>query len=66
MLAGVVTIGNPFPRHGGFDAVVKNIIQWAQETPASTGREMVDDFRLRGSSRCRQKRVHLSDGGVDI
>ena len=33
MLAGVVTIGNPFPRHGGFDAVVKNIIQWAQETP---------------------------------
>ena len=33
-------------RHGGFDGVVKKIIQWEQETPASTGRGMIDDFRL--------------------
>ena len=38
-------------RHGGFDVVMEEIDQWEQENPASNGREMIDDFRLRGSRR---------------
>ena len=39
------------------------IVQWEQENPASNGREMIDDFRLRGSRTCRRMGVPLSDGG---
>ena len=49
-------------RHDGLDVVMKKIDQWGHEYAASKGREMIDDFRLRGSSRCRQMGRHLSDG----
>ena len=32
---------------------MEKIVQWEQEDPASNGRDMIDDFRLWGSSRCR-------------
>ena len=50
-------------RHGGFDAVVEKIIQWEQGTPASTGRGMIDDFRLWGSRRCRRMHAPLTKEG---
>ena len=50
-------------RHGGFSAAVKKVLQWKQENPASNDREMIDDFRLRGSRTCRRMGVTLSDGG---
>ena len=53
-------------RHGGLDVVMEKIVQREQENPVSNGREMIDDFRLRGSSRCRQMGRHLSDGGVAV
>ena len=36
-------------RHGGLSVVKEKSVQWEQENPASNGREMIDDFRLRGS-----------------
>ena len=36
------------------------------ETAASAGAGTIDDFRLRGSSRCRRMGVTLLDGGGDI
>ena len=53
-------------RHDGLDVVMEKIDQWEQETPASNGRRMIDDFRLRGSRRCRHMGVPLSGGGEDI
>ena len=50
-------------RHDGLSVVMEKIDQWEQENPASNGREMIDDFRLRGSNRCRQMGRPLSDGG---
>ena len=41
-------------RYGGLDAALKRINQLKQETPASIGQEMIDDFHLWGSSRCRR------------
>ncbi len=41
-------------RHGGFNAVVKKILQWEQENPVPKGRGSIDDFRLWGSRRCRR------------
>ena len=41
-------------RHGGFNAVVKTILQWEQENPAPKGCGSIDDFRLWGSRRCRR------------
>ena len=35
-------------RHGGLDVVMEKIVQWEQETPASNGREIIDDSRLWG------------------
>ena len=35
-------------RHGGFNAVVKKILQWEQENPVSKGCRSIDDFRLWG------------------
>ena len=48
MLAGVVAIGKPFPRHGGFNTAIKKILQREQENPASIGSEMIDDFQVPG------------------
>ena len=42
-------------RHGGLNVVMEKIDQLEQETPASNGRGMIDDFRLRGSSRWRTR-----------
>ena len=50
-------------RHDDFDVVMEKIVQREQENPASNGRAIIDDFRLPGSSRCRQVGRHLSDGG---
>ena len=51
-------------RHGGFSAAaVKKVLEWEQENPASKGREMIDDFRLRGSRPWRRMGGPLSDGG---
>ena len=52
-----------FERHGGFDVVMEKIVQWEQENPASKGREMIDDFRLRGSRTWRRMGGHLTKGG---
>ena len=49
--------------HGGFDVVIEKIVQWEQENPASNGREMIDDFRLRGSRTWRRMGGHLTKGG---
>ena len=49
-------------RHGGFNAVVKKILQWEQENPASKGRGMIDNFRLWWSERCRQIGAHSTKG----
>ena len=53
-------------RHGGFDAAVRKVLQSEQETGSIDDRGMIDDFRLWGSSRCRQMGRHLSDGGVAV
>ena len=49
-------------RHGGIDAVMKKIVQWEQENPASNGRGMIDDFRLRGARPCRHMGEPLTIG----
>ena len=49
--------------HGGFDVVLEKVVQWEQETPASNGRERIDDFRLRGSRTWRRRGVHLTTRG---
>ena len=40
-------------RHDGVKIVVEKVLQWEPENPSANGREMIDDFRLWGSSRCR-------------
>ena len=50
-------------RDGGLDVVMEKIIQWEQTNPAFNGREMIDDFRLRGSRPCRHMGGHLTKGG---
>ena len=45
---------------GGFDVVMEKIVQWEQENPASNGREMMDHYRLRGSSSWRLMGDHHS------
>ena len=49
--------------HGGLDVIKEKIDQCEQDNPGLNERGMIDDFRLRGSSRCRQMGRHLSDGG---
>ena len=51
-------------RHGGLDVVMEKIAQWEQETPATNGRRMIDDFRLWGSRPCRHMGGHLTNGGL--
>ena len=41
-------------RHAGLDAVTEKTVQREQEYPGLNGREMIDDFRLRGSRPCRR------------
>ena len=50
-------------RHGGLNVVMEKIVQREPENPASNGREMIDDFRLRGSRTCRRRGGHLTNGG---
>ena len=50
-------------RDGGLDAALKKINQSEQETLASTGHGMIDDFRLRGSRPCRHMGGHLTKWG---
>ena len=50
-------------RHASLDVVMEKIVQWEQENPASNGRGMIDDFRLRGSRPCRRMGGHLTKGG---
>ena len=50
-------------RHGGLGVVMEKIDQWEQEDPASNGRDMIDDFRLRGSRTWRRMGDHLTKGG---
>ena len=50
-------------RHDGLSVVMVKIDQWEQEHPASNGREMIDDFRLRGSRSCRHMGGHLTKEG---
>ena len=52
-----------FERHDGLSVVMEKIDQWEQENPASNGREMIDDFRLRGSRPCRHMGGHLPKEG---
>ena len=42
---------------------MEKIVQWEQENPASNGRQMIDDFCLRGSRPCRHMGGHLTKGG---
>ena len=42
---------------------MEKIVQREHENPASNGREMIDDFRLWGSSRCRHMGGHLTKEG---
>ena len=44
-------------RHGGLNVVMEKIDQLEQETPASNGAGMIDDFRLRGSRTWRTRSV---------
>ena len=50
-------------RHGGLDVVMEKIVQREQENPASNGREMIDDFRLRGSRTWRRMGGPLTTRG---
>ena len=50
-------------RHAGLSVVMEKIDQWEQENPASNGREMIDDFRLRGSRTWRRTGGPLTKGG---
>ena len=50
-------------RHGGFDVVMEKVVQWEQAPPGSNGREMIDDFRLRGSRPWRRRGGPLTKRG---
>ena len=52
-----------FERHDGLSVVMEKIDQWEQENPASNGREMIDDLRLRGSRTWRRMGGPLTKGG---
>ena len=49
--------------HGGLDVVMEKINQSEPERPTSNGREMIDDFRLRGSRTCRGMDAPLRNEG---
>ena len=56
-------IGTPSNAMAASIVVVEKVLQWEQENPASNGREMIDDFRLRGSRRWRRMGGPLTRGG---
>ena len=60
---GSVSDWNAVERHSGLDAVVDKIDQAEEETPASNGRERIDDFRLAGSRTWRRRGGHLTKRG---
>ena len=45
------------------DVVMEKIVQREQETPTSNGRQIIDDFSLRGSRTWRHMGGHLSKEG---
>ena len=49
--------------HAGLDPVMEKINQSEPERPTSNGREMIDDFRLRGSRTCRGMDAPLRNEG---
>ena len=49
--------------HGGFAVVTEKVVQSEQENPASDGREMINDFRLRGSPSWRRMGDTATKGG---
>ena len=53
-------------RHGGLTVVMEKIDQTEQETPASNGAGMIDEFRLGGSRPCRRMGDHLTRVGWRI
>ena len=50
-------------RHAGLDPLMEKINQSEPERPTSNGREMIDDFRLRGSRTCRGMDAPLRNEG---
>ena len=52
--------------YGGLDAAMRTLHQFEQQNPNFNGPGMIDEFRLWGSSRCRQMGRHPSDRGVAI
>ncbi len=50
-------------RHASLDVVMEKIVLGEQENPASNGRDMIDDFRLRGSRTWRRMGDYLTKGG---
>ena len=50
-------------RHDGLSVVMEKIDQWEQENPASDGRDMINDFRLRGSRTWRRMHASLTKEG---
>ena len=60
------THGETLERHGGIDAAIKRVLQVEEQSASTNDPGMIDDFRLWGSSRCRQMGRHLSDGGVAV
>ena len=61
--AGGITGQDTVERHAGLDVVMEKIDQWELENPATNGRRMIDDFRLRGSRTCRRRGGPLTKGG---
>ena len=49
--------------HAGLDPVMEKIDQREQETPATNGRPMIDDFRFRGSRTWRRMHAPLTKAG---
>ena len=47
--------------HAGLDVVMEKIVQREQETPTSNGRDMIDDFRLRGSRTWRRRGEYATE-----
>ena len=50
-------------RHDGLGVVMEKIVQWEQENPASNGRKMIDDFRLRGQADAVRRTATFQTGG---
>ena len=51
--------------YGGLDPAMRTLYRFEQQNPNFNGSGTIDDFRLRGSRRCRQMGVHPSERGGD-